>query len=60
MSEAFVGVVERKVHTDFWWENLGEIEHIENLGLDKRVILKWVLRKSFGRARTGLIWLWIS
>jgi hypothetical protein len=40
MREAFVRMVERKVHTDVWWENLREIEHLEKLGLDKRVIFK--------------------
>jgi hypothetical protein len=38
----------------------GEIEHFENLGLDKRVILKWLLKKSFGKTWTGLIFLSIS
>jgi len=57
MSEAFARIVKRKVHTEFWWGNLGEIEHFENLGLDKRVILKWVFKKYFGKAWTGLIWL---
>jgi hypothetical protein len=41
-------------------ETLREIGHFENLGLDKRVILKWVLKKSFGRAWTELIHLRIS
>jgi hypothetical protein len=53
-------MVERKVHTEFWWGNLGEKEHFENLGLGKRIILKYILKKSFGRAWTGLIWLSIS
>jgi hypothetical protein len=57
MSGAFACMVERKVLTEFWCEILGEIKHFENLSFDKRVILKWVLKKSFGSAWTGLIWL---
>jgi hypothetical protein len=32
----------REIHTGFWWENLKERDHIEDLGLDGRMILKWV------------------
>jgi len=60
MSETFACMVERKVHTEFWLGNFGEMEHFENVGLGKRVILKWVLKNSFGRAWNGLIWLRIS
>ena len=49
MNEVFACMVKRKVHTEFWWGNLGEIEHFENLGSDKKVILKWVFKKFFGR-----------
>jgi len=39
-----------------WW---GKI-HFEDLGVDGRIILKWILKKSFRRARTGLIWFWVG
>jgi hypothetical protein len=32
------------MHAIFWWENLNERDHLENLGIDKRIILKWVLK----------------
>jgi hypothetical protein len=29
----------------FWWENLQERECFEDLVIDGRIILKWILRK---------------
>jgi hypothetical protein len=42
-----------------WWGGLREGDHLENFGLDERIILKWNFKK-FDGARTGLIWLRIS
>jgi hypothetical protein len=28
-----------------WWGNLKEREHLENLGEDAKIILKWILYK---------------
>jgi hypothetical protein len=36
---------ERRVHTRFWWGNMRHKEHFEHLGLDERVIIKWMLKK---------------
>jgi len=33
----------------FWWGNLREREHFEDLGINRRVILKLIIRKSNGR-----------
>jgi hypothetical protein len=32
----------REVHTGFWWKDLREREHLEDLGIDERKILKWI------------------
>jgi hypothetical protein len=29
----------------FWWGNLRERDHLEDPGLDRRIILKWNFRK---------------
>jgi hypothetical protein len=35
----------RELHTGFWWENLVERDNFEELGIDGRIILKWILIK---------------
>jgi hypothetical protein len=37
------------MHTGFWWENLREIDHLEDQGVDGRIILSWIFRKWDGR-----------
>jgi hypothetical protein len=48
------------VHTGFWWRNLRERDHLENLVVDGRIIIKWVFGKWDVQARTALIWLRIG
>jgi hypothetical protein len=36
------------VHTALWWGNLRERDHLKYLGLDMRVILKWILKERDG------------
>jgi hypothetical protein len=31
------------MHTGFWWGNLKERDHLEDLGLDRMIILKCIL-----------------
>jgi hypothetical protein len=50
----------REVHTGFWWGDLRERDHLEDLGIDGRIILKWILKKYDGEAWIGLIWLGIE
>jgi hypothetical protein len=48
------------MHRVFWWEYLGERDHLEDLGVDGRIILKWIFNKCDGEEWTGLIWLRIG
>jgi hypothetical protein len=31
--------------TGFWWESRKERDQLEDLGLDKKIILKWISKK---------------
>jgi len=41
------------VHTRFWWVNARERHHLEVLGVDGVVILKWIFGKWVG----GVDWI---
>ena len=38
-----------EVCTGFWWRHLRERDHLEDTGVDGRVILRWIFRKWDGR-----------
>jgi hypothetical protein len=44
-----------EVHTGFLWGGLGERDHLEDSGVDGRMILKLIFKKWYGEVRTGLI-----
>jgi hypothetical protein len=37
-----------EVHTGFWWGNPRERDHLEDLDVNKRMILKWISRHGRG------------
>jgi len=43
------------VYTGFWWGSLRQRDHLEDAGIDVRIILRWIFRKCDGGAWTGLI-----
>jgi hypothetical protein len=45
-----------EVHIGFWWGNLRERDHLENPGIDRRIILKWIFRKW----DVGISWIDVS
>ena len=50
----------REAHTGFCWGYLRERKQCEDLGVDKRIILRWIVNKVGGKAWIGLICLWIG
>jgi hypothetical protein len=45
------------VHTRLWWGDLKERDHLEDLGIDRRVVLKCILKKWDVEVWAGLTWL---
>jgi hypothetical protein len=44
-----------EVHTWFWWGDVKEREHLKDLGVDGRTILKRISKTWDGNVWTGLI-----
>jgi len=47
----------REIKTGFLWGSLKERVHLEDLGVNRRIILKWIFMGWDAEARVGLIWL---
>jgi hypothetical protein len=45
-----------EVYTGFWWGNLRERDHLEDPGIDVRIILRLVFRKWVG----GMNWIGLA
>jgi len=44
------------VLTGFWWGSLREGDHLEDLGADGKIILKWIFKKWDG----GMDWIGLA
>ena len=42
-----------EAYTGVWWWNLRERDHLEDAGVDGRIILRWIFKKSYG----GMDWI---
>ena len=49
-----------EVYTGFWLGNLRKRDHLEDPGVDRRIILNWIFGKWDGGPWTELIWLRIG
>jgi hypothetical protein len=48
---------EEIMYTRFWWGQLKETDHLGDLGVDCKIILKWILQIKDAIALIGFIWL---
>ena len=48
------------MYTGFGWGNLRERDHLEDSGLDERIILRWIFRNWDEGIWTGSSWLRIG
>jgi hypothetical protein len=44
-----------EMHTGFWRRNLRERDHLEDIGVDVRIILKWIFKNGIRVDCTGLL-----
>ena len=45
LKRIFVPMWRGELHTGFWWGNLKERGHLEDPGVDRKVILRWIFKK---------------
>lgn len=38
-------MIDRRSAYMFWWGDLTELDHLEDLGVDGIILLKWILNK---------------
>jgi hypothetical protein len=51
---------EAEAYTGFWWGNLKKRDHLEDQGVEGRIILRWIFRKGDVGVWTGSSWLRIQ
>jgi hypothetical protein len=50
------GIGDRRCAYRVWWGDVKERNHLEDLGVDERILLKPVFKKWDGELWSGLIW----
>jgi len=60
MGQAYSTWWRGEAYTGFWWGNLREREHWGDLGVDGRIILRWIFRQWYVGVWTGSSWLRIG
>jgi hypothetical protein len=40
-----------EVYTGLWWGKLRDRDHLEDPGIDKRIIMRWIFKKWDGEHR---------
>jgi len=43
------------VHTGFWWGDPRKKDHVQDLGVDGKIILKWIFKRWNEETWTGLL-----
>jgi hypothetical protein len=46
-----------EVRTGLWWIKMKERGHLKDLGVEGRIIFKWIFQKLNVRAWSRLVWL---
>jgi len=57
MGDAYSTYGAEVVNTGFWWQNLKERNHLEDLGVHERIILKWIFKKYDCKLNVRFMWL---
>jgi hypothetical protein len=49
-----------EMHMGFWWGNLRERHHFDDLDIDARITLNWFFKNWHGKSENGKILFWMG